>query len=489
MSISSALNNAFSGLTAASRSAEVVSSNLANALTEGFARREIGLSSVTLNGFGSGVRITGVERATDRIATAARREAGTARSDAGVRQEATSRIAAAVGDPSQAGALSQKIVAFEAAIVASANDPANQTGLDTAVRRAGDVASHLRDVSGELAQIRTDADSAIGDKVATLNAALIEVRDLNVEIRRRVNGSGDINGLLDQRGKVIDRISEIVPVTVVDREFQQVALFTPAGGVLLDSSNSVGQFGFTTTPFVGHAMTIGAPLSGLDLNGTPVAIGGGSGFFDGGSLGALFDLRDTDVPAVNAQMDALARDLIERFQDPAVDTSLAVGDAGLFTDAGAAFAPAAELGLAGRIAVNAAVDPAAGGASWRLRDGINAAVQGNVGQNAILRNMEAALSQARTPGAAMGVASSMGASGFFGTITAQVAEASGRHEELAAFADTEFAVMREMESARIGVDSDEQLQRLLEIERLYAANAQVMRAVDDMLDELMRIRR
>ena len=43
MSISSALSNALSGLNAVSRAADVVSSNVANAMTEGYGKREIEL--------------------------------------------------------------------------------------------------------------------------------------------------------------------------------------------------------------------------------------------------------------------------------------------------------------------------------------------------------------------------------------------------------------------------------------------------------------
>lgn len=50
MSIASAFNFAISGLTASSRKAEVVSSNIANAMTEGYARRELSIASQTLGG-------------------------------------------------------------------------------------------------------------------------------------------------------------------------------------------------------------------------------------------------------------------------------------------------------------------------------------------------------------------------------------------------------------------------------------------------------
>ena len=45
MNMSTALNNALGGLTAASRGAAVVSGNIANALTPGYARRSLELAT------------------------------------------------------------------------------------------------------------------------------------------------------------------------------------------------------------------------------------------------------------------------------------------------------------------------------------------------------------------------------------------------------------------------------------------------------------
>lgn len=59
MSISSSLNSALSGLNAASRAAGTVSANIANAMTEGYGRRELDLSARTLGGRGAGVAVTG----------------------------------------------------------------------------------------------------------------------------------------------------------------------------------------------------------------------------------------------------------------------------------------------------------------------------------------------------------------------------------------------------------------------------------------------
>ena len=70
MSISRSLSIAGSGLSANARLAEIVSANIANALTEGYARRTVALSSAAQEG---GVRITGILRQTDTSLIADRR--------------------------------------------------------------------------------------------------------------------------------------------------------------------------------------------------------------------------------------------------------------------------------------------------------------------------------------------------------------------------------------------------------------------------------
>ena len=120
------------------------------------------------------------------------------------------------------------------------------------------------------------------------------------------------------------------------------------------------------------------------MNGLEIPTSGRNAPLAGGTLAAAFDVRDGLAVEAQTRLDAVARDFVERFQDPSVDTTLGLGDAGLFTDDGAAFDPSNETGLSGRIEVNALVVPASGGALWRLRDGLGAAAEGPVGENALL---------------------------------------------------------------------------------------------------------
>ena len=93
MTIASALNNALSGLTATSKLAEITSGNLANALTDGYGRQSVSLSAAVLAGYGNGVAVIGIDRASSPELTSARRIAdgdlagGQAELDALVRLE------------------------------------------------------------------------------------------------------------------------------------------------------------------------------------------------------------------------------------------------------------------------------------------------------------------------------------------------------------------------------------------------------------------
>jgi flagellar hook-associated protein 1 FlgK len=224
-------------------------------------------------------------------------------------------------------------------------------------------------------------------------------------------------------------------------------------------------------------------LSGLTLNGTPITPGD-AGIMGGGGLGARFAQRDEITPAAQAQLDAVARDLIGRFADPAVDPTLAPGDTGLFTDAGAAFDPLNEVGLSGRMSLNPLADPAQGGQVWRLRDGLGAAAPGDVGASTLLRGMAAVLTDPRTPssGAFSGAARGMG--GLAADLLSGIATTRQDNDVRVAYTGARRDALTALQ-LQDGVDADGELQILLQVEQSYAANARVIQAMDDLIRQLI----
>ena len=102
MTIGNTLASALSGLTAASKRAELVSSNIANATTPGYGRRQLQVTARTVGSSGQGVTIVGVDRTANPALIGDRRLAQSAQGEADARSAFYPRIETQMGTPDQA---------------------------------------------------------------------------------------------------------------------------------------------------------------------------------------------------------------------------------------------------------------------------------------------------------------------------------------------------------------------------------------------------
>ena len=485
MSISSALSSALSGLTASSRMAEVAASNISNALTEGYARREVALSSRVIGMTGVGVTITGITRHVDRALLQDLRLSSASSGYRDTTKDFLLQFEKTLGTPDQASSLSGRIAGFEKSLIEAAARPESEARLAAIVDAARWLTQGLSDTSDQIRQSRETADASIGVQVKQLNSALSGVAEINVKIRVATVAGQDTTALMDRRQQLVDQISSMVPVREVARDNGQIALYTAAGTILLDGKPSV--LGFDPAGVVTPDMTLGtSTLSGLSVNGQPISTSPAGGRLGEGSLTALFDLRDTIAPDAQAQIDAIARDLIERFETPGLDPTALPGAPGLFTDGGAEFVATDEVGLAGRISLNTLVQPESGGALWHLRDGLGAAVSGAPGYSGQLTAWSDALTSLR---ALVSGGFTAGARKFADLASELVSSVTVRR--LSAETESSFAAARadglRTQLMRNGVDTDDEVQRLLQIEQAYAANARVIQTMDDMIQTILGI--
>ncbi|PWE50274.1 flagellar hook-associated protein FlgK [Thioclava sp. NG1] len=484
MGISQTLSNALSGLTAASRMAEVVASNTANALTEGYARREVSLGAQMVGRQGAGVRVLSVDRIVNETLRSDLRLSEAATQNASLRYDFLSTFEARIGTPEDASSLSSKFAQFEASLVEAGSRPESEARLATVLDSARAVTDHLNALSAHLQDSRMTADRQIAAQVDTLNTALSQVDELNATILAGKAAGHDTNALKDQRQTLVDQISSIVPIRQAARENDQIALFTTGGAVLLEG-NPV-EIGFTSTGIITPDMTyVGGTLSGLTLNGNAVSIDEGR-FLGGGSLGALFTIRDTLAPDQQIQIDALSRDLIERVSDPAIDPTLSGGTAGLFTDDRGPLDPLDETGLAGRIAINPLADPEQGGALSLLRDGFGAASPGPVSNAENLFALASAFTTPSAPSSGNFGSSRHSSAELFASFLSQVTSDRQRNEATQTYAKTRYDTLKEQALAD-GVDTDHEMQKLLQIEELYSANARVIQTADALIKQLLEI--
>lgn len=484
MSISSSLSNALSGLSAAARGAEVISANVANALTEGYGKRELTLSAHSLGSNGAGVAVVGVLRSVDQQTISERRivEASTGQNI--IAADFFSALEGIAGIPDEPGSLTGRLAQFEATLIEAASRPDSETRLTAVATAAESLTNKFNDVSEKIQSLRMDADQEISRQVASLNDGLEKIAALNFSIRKQIGAGHDASAFMDQRQTLIDGLSSIVPIHEIARDNGLIALFTSGGAILLDGK--AAELSFSPAGIIVPEMTLGTgALSSLLLNGQPVN-STVNGALSGGSLSGLFSVRDSLSVSAQQQLDSVARDLIERFSDPTVDPTLSPSDPGLFTDANGVFLPTAEVGLSARLSLNSIVNPTLGGAVWKIRDGIGAVVQGSVGDASNLQSLVATLTDSRLPASGAFIGAARSASGlaaeFLSLINTNLQSAQAEQS----FSSAQFEALKNIE-LQSGVDTDAQLQGLLLIEQAYTANARVITTIDQMIQTILEL--
>lgn len=482
MTLSNALHSAMSGLVAAGRASGVVSANIANAMNPGYARRSLVLAANVRSG--PGVLSVGVQRHADPVLIASRRASDAASASATALADFHARFETLIGKAGDPASVGLRLADFESSLIASASRPDSAQHLDTVAARARDLATFVSGAAEGLESLRSQADHTIATQIERLNRALGETRQLNARITAASSAGAEINAMLDQRQQLVDEINRMVPVNVVSRDHGQIALYSEGGAILLDGSAATLDFApvARTAP---HMTVENGLLSGLKINGVPVRTDA-NGAVGGGSIGALFQIRDDLSVSAQADLDTVARDLIERFEAPGLDPSRLPGQPGLFTDAGAAFDPARETGLAGRIAVNALADPTQGGESWKLRAGLGAGMPGEVGDARLLGAFAQTLSEGRAVASGRFGTGMLDAAGMSAALMSRAAQQRVLADQALGFASAARTEMNRLELER-GVDTDAELQTLMLVEQAYAANARMIEAVDDMMQTLLRL--
>jgi flagellar hook-associated protein 1 FlgK len=482
LSISHAINAAQSGLKVSGLRADIVATNVANASTPGYVRRSVLLGETLVGGRTSGVTATGVARSADAALTAERRSLSSDVAQASLMSSTWQVLSSRLGDDAEGTGLFSKFSKFEAALSASVTSPESGTQLAALLDSANAVVAELNSLSKLVSQQRSEADREIADGVNVVNKALKQIEELNGLLVGVDGSTSQAAALMDERQRTLDTIAEYLPIEVVAREGGAIDIITVEGVYLV--AGKAKQLEFSPANSFGANMTLDSgTLSGLTIDGQNLTPGASSyAAVSSGMFGALFTLRDTDLPAFGAQLDMIANDLVTRLSNDSIDPTKTPGDFGLFVDTGTPGDP----GLAGRIDINALIDPSQGGSLWRLRDGVGAAVEGPPGDNSILSAMSDAFTKIQS-------IDSNGIQGSFSAaeLVAHVASITGQsrisHESVLSSASTQHDLLMEAELSETGVDIDSQMQDLLSIEQAYAANARVIEIANQMMQKLMDI--
>ena len=484
MSLAVALNTARTSLLTTAKQIAVSGANVANA-ADPSRTRKLALPTTDADG---AVHVVSVGRATDLPLFYRLLDSNAAVAGQEALLDGIERLHQTIGDPVAATSPAARVAALATALQTQANAPGDANLARATLTAAAGVVETLANASQTVLAVRSDADTAMALAVDRLNDLLAEFTVVNTVVVRGTFAGDDVTDALDRRDALLGKISTEAGVTVVQRQFNDVALYTDGGVTLFDKSARTVSFEPSTALGPG---VVGNPVV---IDGVPVTGANATMPLISGNLAGLSALRDDFAPTYQAQMDELARGLIETFAEHDQSGGGGPDLAGLFIYPGGPALPASGTlspGLALSISVNPAVDPAAGGSLTRLRDGgINgpAYVSNPTGAASFadrLNEMLAAVAAGRPFDAASGLQSGVGVVDF---ATASVSWLEDRRQTAAHAADyqnTLLARTSEALSNATGVNIDQEYALQLQLEQSYAASSKLIAVINAMFETLL----
>ncbi len=482
-SLSSALNYALAGLTVSTAQSALVARNISSAGNENFTRK-----SAEIHSLPSGMpSVSGLRRSTDREVLDKLLLSTSDAAGSQLTLDALSRISALSGDPQDEQSIPAAIGQLQQSLRGYESNPANNALGRAALEAARIVALKLTSAAAEATSIRNGADTAMAEVAANINTLLAQFKVVNDSIIRGQGTPDELAENLDQRDSILKLLSAEIGIRTATRPNNDVLIYAEGGAVLFEGLPRTVSF----TPAAG--LSPGVAGNPLYIDGVAVTGAAAPMPVSGGKIAALAEIRDRTTVQFTKQLDQIAAGLIRSFaeKDPAVAPLLPDVE-GLFMATGD-LPVTSELnaGLSSRIRINPLADPGTDGSILLLRDG-------GFGGAAYVRNSQSLpgfqarlseLADALDKAQVFGIADGVGGNTSVKSLSLQSASwVGGRHQ--AAQSTLDGANARQSRAgdalARItGVNIDQEMAALLDLEKSYQASSKVLSIVNSMMATLL----
>jgi flagellar hook-associated protein 1 FlgK len=441
------LSIGLSGAKAARIGLDVTAQNIANAATDGYVRRSVGLTEVASTGYNqntrdvslSGVRVERIVRNADafRQSEVRRTGADTARANAEV--SGLGNIEAAL---EQSGVYTA-ITGFDAALQKLKEDPVDTSLRSSVIEAARTMGATFQIATQEMDAVGTGLRFEAADGVGQVNRIAGELARTNLRLARAADASSDQTALLDQRDRLLADLSQYgdIQTTLAQDGSVSVTLGSTTPATALVS-------GGTTTTLAMTAATDGTVSYTLD--GNALTLTGGSLAGQQLALGKLAQLK--------GDLDTLAASIVTTVNTAQAAGTDRDGNAGADLLTGTT---AATIALATGNPARIATAPA--GAPASSRDASN------------LEALRSALSSADPAG---------GMDAILFDISATVSGRTVTRDALATISDAARTAL----SAQTGVDLDAEGVNLVRYQQAFQASGRVMQVAAALFDSLLQIR-
>ncbi|MCA0432952.1 MAG: flagellar hook-associated protein FlgK [Proteobacteria bacterium] len=485
--LSTALSSALSGLMVTSSQSAVASKNVTRASDDGYTRKILGLTTDLFGNVRAGnVTRTAEKKLIDSVNASSSDQAGKT-----AIYDALERLAETIGDVEADGSVAWGITQLQATLAEYAANPSSLPMASQTIAAASTLAQSLNMAAETVATVRQEADTAIAASVSNINTILGKIQELNTQITSGKQSEVSVPDLMDERDALIKQLSSEMGVRTLAKPNNGIAIYTDSGATLFDVSARAVTFA------ANGAIAPGVTGNAVYVDGVQVTGAGSPMPLQRGSIVANVTIRDQLAMTYEAQLDEVARGLVQLFAEtdqsdpPTLDAAT-----GLFSYNGSPTVPPTGTrypGMAAQLRVNVLFDASKGGNPMLLRDGgANGAAyvynsEGETGFQARLDSLTSLLSQNQSFDPSSGLS---GSAPILSFSTQSAGWLEQRRSAAARDLDSSQATLQrasEALSRKSGVNIDEEMATLLSLEKSYQASAKVMTTVDNMLSILMDI--
>ncbi len=302
--ISHIFNIARSGIQAHQQGISTTSHNIANIDTKGYSRQQVVLETnrPAEGVIGSGVQVGEVRRVVDVFLedqlTAVTEELGfaTARNNFLIQADG-------IFTETENTGLSLAISEFFNALRDVATNPESTIQRTVLFAKADSLVAGMVSHAQGLQQIRLDANREIERHVETINGLAIRIASLNDEIFKAESSGREAPDLRDQRTVLLNEMAGLVEVEQVQ---MRDGIGIMVGGQLLVGGNHANAL--ATIPDADNP-----PLHDVGFVRSDGSVFAISDHIEGGEIGGLLTLRDTDIVGFQDRLDRLAAVLVNEF--------------------------------------------------------------------------------------------------------------------------------------------------------------------------------
>lgn len=302
--ISHIFNIARSGIQAHQQGIATTSHNISNINTKGYSRQEVVLETnrPAEGVIGSGVQVGEVRRVVDVFLedqlTAVTEELGffSARHNFLIQADG-------IFTETENSGISLSVTEFFNAMRDVTTNPESTIQRTVLLAKANTLATGIISQSQSLQQIRLDANREIGRHVDTVNGLAVRIASLNDEIFKAESSGREAPDLRDQRTVLLNDMAELIDVEQVA---MRDGIGIMVGGQLLVGGNHANAL--TTIPDADNPPHYDVGF--IRSDGSSFAI---TNQIDGGEIGGLLVLRDTDIVGFQDRLDRLAGVLVNEF--------------------------------------------------------------------------------------------------------------------------------------------------------------------------------